>query len=178
MSAPVKTLLALAVVALAQTAVLASMVIDRVLLLRTGREIVLPIVPVDPRDFFRGEYVRLSYGINIVPMTPAALHRNETVYVVLEKKTADEDWQVASAARGLPGDLNPDQIALKGRFLWGNTVHYGIENCFVPQGEGARIEELARNRKLTVLVAVDKAGNAAIKGLIVDGKVQYEERPL
>ncbi len=178
MSAPVKTLLALAVVALAQTAVLAAMVIDRVMLLHTGREIVLPIVPVDPRDLFRGEYVRLGYGINTVPMTPADLHRDETVYVVLERKTADEDWHVAGAARSLPGDLNPDHIVLKGRFLWGGMVHYGIESYFVPQGEGARLEGLARDRKLAALVAVDKAGNAVIKGLIVDGKVQYEEPPL
>ena len=44
------------------------MVIDRVRLLKTGREITLPIVPVDPRDLFRGEYVRLGYDIGRVPL--------------------------------------------------------------------------------------------------------------
>ena len=67
MTASRKLLLALAIVALAQTGVLASMVVDRTLLLKTGREITLPIVPVDPRDLFRGEYVRLGYDINTVP---------------------------------------------------------------------------------------------------------------
>ena len=43
------------------------MVVDRTLLLKNGREIVLPIVPVDPRDLFRGEYVRLGYDISTVP---------------------------------------------------------------------------------------------------------------
>ena len=43
------------------------MVIDRVRLLTSGREITLPIVPVDPRDLFRGEYVRLGYDIGSVP---------------------------------------------------------------------------------------------------------------
>jgi hypothetical protein len=32
-----------------------------------------------------------------------------------------------------------------------------------------------RDRKLAVLIAVDKGGKAAIKGLIIDGKLQYEE---
>jgi uncharacterized membrane-anchored protein len=57
-------------------------------------------------------------------------------------------------------------------------VRYGIESYFVPQGEGPRLEALARNRKLAALVAVDKSGNAAIKGLIIDGELQYEEPPL
>ena len=54
-------------------------------------------------------------------------------------------------------------------------VRYGIESYFVPQGEGPRLEALARNRKLAALVAVDKGGNAAVKGIIIDGKLQYEE---
>jgi uncharacterized membrane-anchored protein len=183
MSAPVKTLLAVAAVALAQTAVLASMVIDRVTLLHTGREIVLPIIPVDPRDLFRGEYVRLSYGISTVPMAwvdGSPSRRNEVLYVVVEKKAEDEAWQAVRAARTFPGDLNPDQVVLKGRVQFGNgtTVRYGIESYFVPEGEGSRLEALARNRKLAALVTVDKAGNAAIKGLIIDGKLQYEEPPL
>jgi len=49
-----KLLLSLAIVALAQTGVLAAMVIDRVRLLKSGREITLPIVPVDPRDPISG----------------------------------------------------------------------------------------------------------------------------
>jgi uncharacterized membrane-anchored protein len=182
MSAPIKTLLAVAGVALAQTAVLAYMVIDRVTLLHAGREIVLPIIPVDPRDLFRGEYVRLSYSISTVPLTVAGETRprpNEVLYVVVEKKAGDEAWQAVRVTRTFPGDLNPDQVVLKGRVLFGSstfdTVRYGIESYFVPQGEGPRLEALARNRKLAVLVAVDNAGNAAIKGLIIDGELQYEE---
>ena len=88
MTASRKLLLALAVIALAQTGVLAAMVVDRTLLLKNGREITLPIVPVDPRDLFRGEYVRLGYDINTVPAMllvgpPPA--RNAAFYVTLEK---------------------------------------------------------------------------------------------
>ena len=40
---------------LLMTGILGYMVQDRVSLLRTGREIVLPIKPVDPRDLFKGD---------------------------------------------------------------------------------------------------------------------------
>lgn len=186
MSTSRKALLALAAVALAQTAVLAYMVIDRVQLLRSGREIVLPIVPVDPRDFFRGEYVRLDYPVAQVPLAPAdgvPVKRNETLYVVLEK-AGEDDWRPVEVGRTLRREDNPSRIVLKARSLWGApvqmpwrgaTVRYGIESYFVRQGDGPKLEALARDRKLAVLVAVDKAGTAAIKGLIIDGKLQYEE---
>jgi len=56
-----------------------------------------------------------------------------------------------------------------------NSVRYGIEQYFVPQGEGPRLEALARDKKLAALIAVDASGNAAIKGLLIDGRLQYEE---
>jgi len=185
-----KTLLALAAVALAQTAVLAYMVIGRVQLLKNGREITLPIVPIDPRDLFKGEYVRLSYDISNVTAGPLAglrLRRNDLLYVVIEKKDGGP-WQPVELSRSMPQQVGSDRVVIKGRSVintpvpshWiGNVrfpfVRYGIENYYVPQGEGPKLEAAARDRKLAALVAVDKAGNAAIKGLIIDGKLQYEE---
>ena len=55
------------------------------------------------------------------------------------------------------------------------SVRYGIESYFVPEGQGKRLEALAREKKLAALIAVDASGNAAIKGLIIDGVLQYEE---
>ena len=54
-------------------------------------------------------------------------------------------------------------------------VRYGIESYFVPEGQGRRLEELAREKKLAARIAVDGRGNAAIKGLVIDGVLQYEE---
>jgi uncharacterized membrane-anchored protein len=195
MSATRKTLLALGAVALAQTLVLAWMVVERVWLIKTGREITLPIEPVDPRDLFRGEYVRLAYPIARVPLGAVEggpVRRNDKVYVTLEK-SADDAWKPVAAARWLRREDNPNRIVLKARTTWapapavsegsaqtgadwrGPTVRYGIESYFVPQGQGRQLEALAREKKLAVLVAVDWAGNAAIKGLIIDGQLQYEE---
>ena len=54
----------LLVVAALQSLVLLWMVWDRVSLLANGREIKAAVVPVDPRDVFRGDYVTLGYGFN------------------------------------------------------------------------------------------------------------------
>jgi uncharacterized membrane-anchored protein len=178
------TWLALAAVALAQTAVLADMVIDRVRLVATGREIVLAIIPVDPRDLLKGDYVRLSFEISRLPTgllggapPPKA---DAPFYVTLEKKP-DGSWSAVKITQRFPQDAGGDRVAVKGRLQlgsWSDSYvwpRYGIESYFVPQGHGLQLEALARDKKLAVLVAVDKAGEAAIKGLIVDGKLQYEE---
>jgi uncharacterized membrane-anchored protein len=163
------------------------MVVDRVRLLSTGREIVLPIVPVDPRDLFRGEYVRLGYDVARVPVSlleGPPPDRNAPFYVTLAMK--DGAWQVAKASRFYPAATNPEQVVLTARAnqAWPqgtarpNTVQfarYGIESYFVPEGEGLRLEKLATQKKLAARIAVDGRGNAAIKGLIIDGVTQYEE---
>jgi uncharacterized membrane-anchored protein len=182
-----RVVLALAIVALAQTGVLAGMVIDRTRLLKSGREITLPIVPVDPRDIFRGEYVRLGYEASIVPirlLEGPPPQPNSAFYVVLEKKDGG-GWQPVKMSRAMPNETSPDRIVLKARTTWGwpassstdakVNVRYGIESYFVTQGEGPRLERLARDKKLAALVAVDRGGNAAIKGILVDGQLQYEE---
>jgi uncharacterized membrane-anchored protein len=177
--------LALAVVAAAQTGVLAYMVIDRVLLLKNGREITLSVVPVDPRDLFRGEYVRLGYTVSTVPvklLDGPQPDRNAPFYVVIEKQ-ADGSWRPIKVQTTLPAaETSPDRVVLKARTRWGwprseanVLVRYGIESYFVPEGQGRRLEDLAREKKLAVRVAVDGRGNAAIKGLLIDGVLQYED---
>jgi uncharacterized membrane-anchored protein len=184
-----RMILTLVIVALAQTGVLAGMVVDRVRLLKSGREITLPIVPVDPRDLFRGQYVRLGYDISRIPVNllEGPLPKtNAAFYVTLERKP-DGAWVPIKLSRTRTAESSPDRIVLKARAQFGrlnenpstpNAVHlvkYGIESYFVPEGQGPRLEALARDKKLAARVAVDGSGNAAIKGLLVDGVVQYEE---
>jgi len=184
-----RTMHALALLAFLQSATLAVLVFDRVRLLQTGREIALPIVPVDPRDLFRGDYVELSYAVGQVPtrlIEGPPPQPNAAFYVTLEK-AQDGSWAPIKLTRDKPPETSTERIVLKGRSRFGrlsvdpsnanavNSVRYGIEQYFVPQGEGPRLEALARDKKLAALIAVDARGNAAIKGLIIDGRLQYEE---
>jgi uncharacterized membrane-anchored protein len=180
--------LGLVIAAVLQTAVLAWMVIDRTRLLKTGQEVVLPILPVDPRDLFRGQYVRLGYDISNVPIallegprpTPTGV-----LYVTIAQQS-DGTWKPVRLSGSKPQTVGDKQVVLKGRpafrFPRENAtavfVRYGIERFFVPEGEGPRLEDMARDKKLSVLLAVDGSGTAAIKGIIIDGKLQYSERLL
>lgn len=182
-----RPIIALLLVALVQTGVLGAMVLDRVRLIKTGREITLPIIPVDPRDLFRGEYVRLGYEAGIVPiqlLDGPAPRRNRAFHVVLERGEGGA-WKPVKVSRAMPQETGADRIVLKARTQWDwparttteqkVSVRYGIESYFVPEGEGLRLEQLAREKKMAALVAVDSRGNAAIKGLIIDGELRYEE---
>lgn len=180
--------LGLAIAAALQIAVLGWMVLDRTRLIKTGREVVLPIKPVDPRDLFRGQYVRLGYdisGMSVKLLEGPRPARNAPFYVTIEQ-TDDGAWRPVRISVAKPQAASAKQVVLKARpfhafptsdegFV---SVRYGIESYFVPEGEGPRLEELARNKKLAILIAVDGSGAAAIKGILIDGKLQYTEQLL
>jgi uncharacterized membrane-anchored protein len=173
----------IAAVALAQAAVLIWMIGERVHLLSTGREVVLEVVPVDPRSLFQGDYVALGYDITRVPITEAKLRRGSVLYVTLQQ--ASDHWHAIAASTKKPENLPPDQVVIKGRVDYASTptpvapgqanVHYGIEDYFVPEGTGRELEKLVGQKKLDALIAIDGSGNAGIKGLMVEGKRVYEE---
>lgn len=178
--------LGLAAVAAVQAAVLGWMIWERAHLLASGREVVLEVVPVDPRSLFRGDYVTLGYQMSrlAVPSGTPRPKRGDDIYVTLQKGEGDT-WTVAGSSAQPPAVQNADQIVLKGRVDYATTgsdqspaqtfVRYGIESFFVPEGTGRELEALVREKKLSALIAVDGQGNAGIKGLIVDGKRVYEE---
>jgi uncharacterized membrane-anchored protein len=178
----------IAAVALAQAAVLGWMIWQRAHLLSTGREIVLEVIPVDPRSLFRGDYVALGYDISRVPVTDGVppLRRGSVIYVTLQK-TGDR-WHPLASSTTKPENLPPDQVVIKGRVDYASAptppatgqanVHYGIEDFFVPEGTGQDLEKLVGQKKLDALIAIDDSGNAGIKGLMVEGKRVYEEPPL
>jgi uncharacterized membrane-anchored protein len=177
---------ALALVAALQTAILGWMIASRVNLLANGKEIVLEVVPVDPRSLFRGDYVILNYDISEIDKSKysgaADINYNEELYVTLEKSD-DGKWQPINVSRSYPSDTTDTQVVLRGRSSmrrWNRSnqnlrVRYGIEAYFVEEGEGKRLEKLVRDKKISVLVAVASSGEAAVKGLMIDGKLQYEE---
>ena len=178
--------LLIGLVALVMTAILGWMVWDRISLLRYGREIVLPVVPVDPRSLFRGDYVILSYAVSLAPEISGGTPRSRPgapVYVTLQQ-APDGAWKAVAAQLSHPGKVADDSVVLRGRderSAWmrpaaGLTrVRYGIESYFVPEGTGRALEQLVRDKKISARIAVDSKGRAAIKGLLADGRPIHEE---
>ena len=183
--------IAAAAVTALQTGTVAAIIAKRVNLLANGREIVLDVIPVDPRSLFRGDYVQLNYAISRLPVSLLQQAQEgagaRRVFVTLDRQKAGEDekWVAVAASTQRP-ELSEaeDKVVLRGSMIgtppiqsWSQTfnVRYGIETYFVPEKKGEELEKQARTGAIKTIVAVDRNGNAAIKGLIVGGTMRYDE---
>jgi len=173
-------------IALIHTLVLGWMVWDRVTLLREGREVRLAVVPVDPRDLLRGDYVILSFNISRIDVSKVEGDREfksgNLVYVGL-KKSDDGLWNAVSANLKHPPDKS-DIVVIKGKVYVASTgidgsetlqIHYGMEKYFIPEGDGPKLEGLRNEKVLSIVAAVSDSGKAGIKALLVRGEPVYEE---
>ena len=157
------------------------LVADRAWLLAHGTEIRLPARPVDPRDLLRGEYVTLAYdigslkGADLARLDPVA--RGGTVYVALER--AGSGWRATSATARPPGE----GLFLRGRVETAQgegtartlRVSYDLEKFFMPEGQAIEVERLRDARRIEVDVAVGSGGRAALRRLVIDGALRYED---
>lgn len=178
-----KIIMAVVAVAGIQTAALGWMIYDRIALIRSGKEIILPIIPVDPRSLFRGDYVQLSYTITQLPASllegqqPAP---GSKFFVTLAPEEGPA-WKAIRITAAHPGKVADGQIVLAARTrrwqLWSGTIwaHYGIERYYVPETKGLELEKMVGQKKLAAAISVDSSGRTAIKGLAVEGKLIYDE---
>ena len=173
---------------LLQTALLAWMIVDRAMLLTNGREVRLAVLPVDPRDLLRGDFVVLAYEISRIDTDAVegddAFGWQDTIYVSLEKIA--DGWQVASVWREAPAsglflkgtitDLSSGEDCAGAAPCLDLGVDYDLERFFVPEGEGRELETLRNDQRVSVDVAVADDGRAALKRLLVDDQIRFEER--
>ena len=138
---------------------------------RNAQEVILKTVPVDPRDLFRGDYVRLRYEISRLDLDRLSqgntdFKQNGLIFVNLKKE--NDVWKAESASSQKP----KKGIFLKGRIRWISNgqadVEYGIESYFVPEGEGLEIEKKAAQGEVKVVVSVSSSGNSILKGVILE----------
>lgn len=182
---PMRT--ALIAVALLQSLVLAWMVFDRVSLLTNGREIKAAVVPVDPRDIFRGDYVTLGYGFSTGAemALPEGTRQGDTIYAVL-KSSGPAEWTLAAVSEKEPDVSGDGEVVLKGIVDFvrrgsqpgASTVgrlRYGIERFYVPEGRGLDLEAQVREKRIVAVLAVGGDGKVALKGLEADGKLIAQE---
>lgn len=172
----------LVLVVVLQTAALAGMVAMKHRTLITGKPVLLETEPIDPRSLFRGDYVRLNYTISSLEYAEVEgdddFSRRDRIYVMLRK--GEKFWEPVSVHREMPAH-GQDSVIIRGEVQWsgggdGINIRYGIENYFVPEGEGMALERPAEGEEVTMLIAVDEAGASAIKAVLVDDEVRYEEK--
>lgn len=188
MRRPAILILAAAIVAALQIGLLAWTISTRAAVLRDGREVLLKVVPIDPRDLLRGDYVILGYEMSrldgaMFEAIPAGdpVYGDKPVWVVLRKGAENLFMPVKAALNreALTG-LTADDVVVQGvTYDWPIkdqqvSVRYGIERFYLPEGAGKQIEKDMRERPFFVVVAVDGNGTAQIKSF-KDGKTTLFE---
>lgn len=186
-----RLILAALVVALAQIGFLTWMILGRAAILRDGREVLLKVEPVDPRDLFRGDYVRLGYDISRVPMAIVTnpppgedwLAGERVIYVRLARGD-DGYWHASSASFDAPAAAaEQEDVDIRGTVEAGQTltadgmlrVTYGIERFYVPEGEGRVIEQDMGQGRYGLKVSIAADGSPQVKALMDGDNMLYEE---
>jgi len=170
---PERKILKLAV--MGQFLVLVAMIALKSVPLITGQTMLVRVVPVDPRDLFRGDYVTLSYEFSRAPREGIeglgdgdriSWYKAEgrTVYAPLVRDSIPEHWRAAKVTVVKPAS-GP---YLKGQIGRHGSLQFGIEAYYVQEGAGRRYEMALRNRRLSAELAVTSGGQAALRGLRIE----------
>jgi uncharacterized membrane-anchored protein len=146
------------------------MIVWKVRPVLTGQTVLLRVVPLDPRDLMRGDYVILSYEFSRVPpqgiigVSRSDDPQGRTVYVWL---VPEPDGRHVRAG-GFSTEAPASGLFLQGTISNWNTITYGIESFFVQEGTGKDYEQAARDGRLSAEVAIDRHGQAVVRRLVLD----------
>jgi uncharacterized membrane-anchored protein len=182
------------VLALVQIGFLSWIIAGRAAILRNGKEVLLKVEPVDPRDLLRGDFIYLSYDISRIPVKlianiPADQNSTQDGPIVVRlKRGADGYWRPVTAwLRKAPAEAAPDEVDIVGHIFSGWNLsadpdatvspNYGIERFYLPEGEGMAIQNDMRVRPFGIRAAIAKDGTAQIKALM-DGDEMLFREPL
>jgi uncharacterized membrane-anchored protein len=167
-----------------QTIVLVAMVVMHGLPYVVGERILLKVVPVDPRDMFRGDFVVLNYEISRLPpegipgiqpyhfwwsrrfdQNQAAEIQDRTVYVTVEPEADGRHWHAVKFSTDRPASGK----YLRGTYSarnFGSPLQFGIEAYFVEEGQGKELESLRNSKHLSAEIAVAPWGQAKLVRLV------------
>ncbi len=161
-----------------QTGLVGKMITDRAAILRNGTEVRLETGFVDPRDLFRGHYVALRLDISEIQMPAATRDHDfeigEPVWVEIEP---DEDgfWRPV----GLRVEPAENLVTLRGTMSWTSgdaiLIDFPFDRYFAPKLRAKELENLRRDGKLGIALSVLPDGEAAVKGIVIDGEAIYDE---
>jgi len=148
-----------------QLAVLGTMVALRAWVLWSGQVYLVRVVPVDPRDLLRGDYVILGYEFSRVPAGVVSHSQDlagRPIYVTLRRAEDGKLWVPEQYLLAPPADGRP---FLQGRLTGWGRAEYGIESYFVQEGRGHAYEEAARSGRLAAEIAITPDGTPALRAL-------------
>lgn len=145
-----------------------------------GVEITVVTLPVDPVDFFRGQYVQLNYefsrlqdSLKTERNVEIAQRHGKPVYAVLKKEPSTGFWRLDEQTFQFPGRNAPDasRVVIRGICRLGR-VKYGIEQFFMQEGIAKLVEDAAQatgpdKDRVAVTLRITPYGRATVKSVTV-----------
>jgi uncharacterized membrane-anchored protein len=156
--------------------VLIGMIVNAYLPIFTGRSYLLPVEARDPRDFFRGNYVALSYEFSRIEL-------DKIVHDLMPEKEyrfGDSLYLQFRADRGgalTLTKLSTERMKSPAVFLKATPQHSfrpadkiveltaGLESFFAPPADALAWEDALRQGRVFARVSIDHSGNARLTGL-------------
>ncbi|MBT3205708.1 MAG: GDYXXLXY domain-containing protein [Gammaproteobacteria bacterium] len=167
----------------------ASIAITKESILLSGKQITLQTAPIDPRDIFKGDYVKLKYNLSSIPVHQLekeikkhGLKKGQKVYLTI---TTDQyglghaeklylnppdnniyltghvtsHWPYKNYQPDSEDDFNKNKQPV--------SMKFGIEQYYVEQGQGKVMENILGKRDdfqqpMLVKVAVAENGNSVV----------------
>ncbi|MEY4186415.1 MAG: hypothetical protein RIT02_1449 [Planctomycetota bacterium] len=133
-----------------------------------GQSVLLKVIPVDPRDLFRGDYVILSYEFSReLPRETSSDYRSLTgreIFIPLVPAADGQHYRSGGATWTKP----ESGLFLKGWVDADGRHEFGIDQFFVQEGKGLMYEDAVLRSELSAEVSVDPDGKAILKRLIVN----------
>ncbi|MDR3619673.1 MAG: GDYXXLXY domain-containing protein [Paludisphaera borealis] len=162
-----------------QLAILGWMIGGMMLMFRDSRVVLLQVVPVDPRDLMRGDYVILSYPFSRVPSHgimglpgPSKVDELETwqrgspVFVTLIPEADGVHYRGGLVNSEPPP---PGTVYIQGTIQNAARIEFGIESFYVQEGQGKAYEEAVKQNQLWAEVALTPNGWGTVRGLRIEG---------
>ena len=160
------------ILALIQLGLIAIPLADRLDVQMNGEVVSLELVPIDPRDLLRGDYVIINLAIGRLSADlPGGdgVKPGDTVFVELAPAENGPAQPVRIAKRR----SEAGEVAVEGVILsvTGTDIgiDFGMDAFFLPEGEGLEIERMATDR-LLLEVSVAPDGRSLPLNLLIDGK--------
>ncbi len=153
--------LAFGVVLAAQVILLLGLIGDKEYILRTGTDVVLQTIPVDPRSLLQGDIAILDYEVARL-RSGTSYPEGVTWYVTLVE--GEEVWVAEDYSTKRP---SADNVFIKGTVERNGILDFGIGTYFVPEGTGHIIEGAV---DIKVVVSVSGSGRSVIQEVLVDGE--------
>lgn len=140
----------------------------------TSDRVRFEVVPVDPRDMMRGEFIILGYEFSRLPDDMSLLDETiksyKTKNIVSNQKSIDVYVTLKfnikeDIYKGIFFGSTPPTKGryLRGKLNSGNRIEFGIESFYLQEGKGKIYEQAIREKKLVAEVYLAPDGSAQMK---------------